>query len=94
MGTVKFENARVFDGKTPHLLEDHHVFVEDGLIKETSARPITARADTVVDVRGRVLMPGLIDLHVHIWAADVNPVRRIQLPTEFSLEMGQHCRSL
>jgi len=83
MGAVKFENARLFDGKTPHLLEARHVLVENGLIKEVSDRPISVQTDTVVDVAGRVLMPGLIDLHVHIWAADVNPVRRVQLPTEY-----------
>ena len=33
--------------------------------------------------RGRTLMPGLIDLHVHIWAADMNLTALTQLPTEY-----------
>ena len=28
-------------------------------------------------------MPGLIDLHVHIWAADMNLTALSQLPTEY-----------
>src|SRR5262245_31779125 len=83
METVKFTNARLFDGKTPHLLEAHHVFVEAGLIREVSDRPIACQADTTVNVGGRVLMPGLIDLHVHICAADANLVQRVKMPTEY-----------
>jgi len=83
MGSVRFENARLFDGRTPHLLEGHHVLVEDGTIREVSDRPMAGNADTVVDVGGRVLMPGLIDLHVHICAAEVNPARRVLLPSEY-----------
>ncbi len=83
MTRILFKNARVFDGTTPYLHENHHVLVEDGLIRELSPHPIAGEADTVVDVAGRTLMPGLIDLHVHIWAADMNLTTLSQLPTEY-----------
>lgn len=83
MTRVLFKNANVFDGTSPHLLEGHHVLVEDGLIREVSADPIAGDADTVVDVAGRTLMPGLIDLHVHIWAADMNLTALPQYPSEY-----------
>src|SRR6478609_3443726 len=57
--------------------------VENGLIRELSPHPIAGQADTVVNVAGRTLMPGLIDLHVHIWAADMNLTALSQLPTEY-----------
>jgi imidazolonepropionase-like amidohydrolase len=83
MTRIVFENANVFDGVTPRLIENRHVLVEDGLIREVSAQPIAAGADIVVDVAGRTLMPGLIDLHVHIWAADMNLTTLARLPSEY-----------
>jgi imidazolonepropionase-like amidohydrolase len=83
MTRILFKNANVFDGTTPHLLEGHHVVVEDGLVRELSSHPIDGDADTVVNVAGRTLMPGLIDLHVHIWAADMNLTTLSELPTEY-----------
>jgi imidazolonepropionase-like amidohydrolase len=71
MGSIVFRNAHVFDGHAPERLMNHSVVVEDGLIREVSART-DLTADDVVDVGGRTLMPGLIDLHIHAYAADVS----------------------
>src|SRR5258706_12338281 len=48
------------------------VLVEGGMIREVSDKPIAARDAAVFDVRGRTLMPGLIDAHMHAYASDVN----------------------
>jgi imidazolonepropionase-like amidohydrolase len=42
-----------------------HVLVEGGLIAEVSNTPIRTTTADVIDVKGRTLMPGLIDAHVH-----------------------------
>ncbi|MBB4683778.1 metal-dependent hydrolase family protein [Amycolatopsis jiangsuensis] len=81
MSTTLFRDAAIFDGINPGL-RPGHVLVEDGVIREISDRPI-AGADTTVAVGGRTLMPGLIDLHVHIWAADLDVTRLAQQPTEY-----------
>ena len=47
------------------VLAEHDVLVVDGRIKEISHAPIKSSSATVVDVKGRVLMPGLCDAHVH-----------------------------
>ena len=61
-----FTNTNVFNGTENRLYENHSVLVEDNLIKTISADQITANADaTVIDGRGKTLMPGLIDSHVH-----------------------------
>ena len=54
-----------------------NVFVEGDRIVEISERP-AADGDEVVDCGGRVLMPGLIDAHVHVYAAGLNIVRVVQ----------------
>jgi imidazolonepropionase-like amidohydrolase len=42
------------------------------VIREVSDQPIRAASAEAYDLRGRTLMPGLIDCHVHVLAADVN----------------------
>src|SRR5512146_3195044 len=54
------------------------VLVEDDLIREVSAKPIKAHEARVLDLAGRTLMPGLIDVHTHAYASDVS-VQKIDL---------------
>jgi imidazolonepropionase-like amidohydrolase len=70
MATVIFANCAVLDGTRHERREDHHVLVEDELIREVSDRPIKSGAAETVDLRGGTLMPGLIDAHVHVTAVD------------------------
>ena len=62
------ENVRIFNGVEERLTEGH-VLVDGSLIKTVSNQPIPVdpSGDTpVIDGGGRVLMPGLIDSHVHL----------------------------
>ena len=66
---ILFTNVNIFDGKNENLANGMNVLVEGNLIKEVSSNPIQAgRGATVIDGGGRTLMPGLIDLHVHLIA--------------------------
>lgn len=65
MAIVIFENARLFDGRSPQLIEPCHVAVEDGEICEVDARPITSSHAMRINCHRQTLMPGLIDAHVH-----------------------------
>ena len=71
-------NARVFDGYSTDCPEGMQVLVEDDLIREVSAKPIKAPDARVLDLAGRTLMPGLIDVHTHAYASDVS-VQKIDL---------------
>ena len=55
----------------------HDVLVEDNLIKEVSDRPIKVTADRTIDLKGKTLMPGLIDLHVHAIAIELNLAQQV-----------------
>ena len=65
MTPILFRNARVLDVVAGSVLPEHEVLVADGRIKEMSRASIRTRDAAVVDVKGRVLMPGLCDAHVH-----------------------------
>ena len=74
MTGILLENARVFDGLD--VLGEHmSVLVEGDRIVEASDGPIDAPDALRIDVAGRTLMPGLIDLHVHAYASDVSVAR-------------------
>jgi len=79
-----FRNARIFDGDSEVLREGHNVLVDRGLISRISPTPLDANelAETV-DCAGRVLMPGLIDAHVHVYAAGLNFTRIAQSPMSY-----------
>lgn len=64
-------NGEVFDGKNERL-RAASVFVAAGRITEVSDRPTTPADGDVIDVSGKVVMPGLIDAHVHCYATSVN----------------------
>ena len=42
-----------------------NILIEDGLIADMDAAD-DANADTVIDAKGTILLPGLVDLHVHL----------------------------
>jgi len=67
-----FHGGRFLDPRRDTLVDGVQVLVEGGLVKEVSDRPIAAPGATRVDLRGRTLMPGLIDAHIHILLPEVN----------------------
>jgi imidazolonepropionase-like amidohydrolase len=77
---IVFTNADIFDGSSKDLLRDKSVVVADGKIKDVSDAPIEDPNATVIDCGGRVLMPGMIDAHIHAYFQDVNMNRLQRLP--------------
>ena len=65
--TILIENVRIFDGVDPDLAPGH-VLVVDGVIDTVSEDAISApEGARVIDGGNRVLSPGFIDLHTHLF---------------------------
>ncbi len=64
-----FTGGHVLDPRQDGPRDGMAVLVENGTIREVSDRPITSTGAERIDLAGRVLMPGLIDAHVHVIAA-------------------------
>ncbi len=81
MNLTLFAGGRFLDPEKDRLLDGIEVLVEGNRIREVSDRPITAANATRIDLRGRTLMPGLIDMHVHVVSAVVNGVANAMTPS-------------
>jgi imidazolonepropionase-like amidohydrolase len=67
---VIFENVRIFDGISDQLLAASNVLVVGNKIQTISTQSLSAPANSAVtriEGEGRVLMPGLIDVHTHLF---------------------------
>ncbi|WP_434417476.1 amidohydrolase family protein [Nannocystis pusilla] len=61
-----FQDVRIFDGRRATLSAPAHVLVRGNVIERISAAPIAVESGTtVIPAAGRVLMPGLSDMHWH-----------------------------
>jgi len=75
-----FRNLRLLDPRFDEARGGYEVLVEGDRFREVSDRPIRSEAATVVDCGGRVLMPGLIDCHVHCMHDEVYMRRMEDVP--------------
>jgi imidazolonepropionase-like amidohydrolase len=77
---VILQNAAIVDGATDSRREGFDVLVRNGLIEEVSNSPIRSGQARVIDLKGKTLMPGLIDCHAHVMATQVTLGENALLP--------------
>lgn len=63
MPTLLIKNGRVID-PAQNLDKIASIFIEDGKIKSVDAKSL--KADKIIDAKGLIVTPGLIDMHVHL----------------------------
>jgi len=64
---IAFENVNIFDGKTEQLILNQNVLIDGNKIISISSDPIPKTSlITTIDGKGKTLIPGLIDVHVHM----------------------------
>ncbi|MDA5194143.1 metal-dependent hydrolase family protein [Govanella unica] len=75
-----FENCTLIDGLSDTPREGMSVLVDGNVIREVSDE--RNRSETVkrFDLKGKTLMPGLIDAHVHVYAIHLNQSKTAGMP--------------
>src|SRR5215471_11016527 len=72
MAQILFKNANLLDPRADALQGGFSVLVEGDTVREVSPKTIKAAKADTIDCKGRTLMPGLIDCHVHAMLSEVN----------------------
>ena len=65
-GPILFTNVNVFDGVSDKLIKNANVVVTGNKITAVSTEDMAVAGGRVIDGGGRTLMPGLMDMHVHL----------------------------
>lgn len=81
MATTLLTHARIV--LADDVLDNASLLIEDDRI--AAVDPVNPRADRVVELRGQILMPGLIDLHCDAIEKEAEPRARVLFPLEFAV---------
>jgi imidazolonepropionase-like amidohydrolase len=93
MSRQVLRNARVFDSRLGVLLPMGSVVVADGRIASVNVGDVNADSADTIDLKGRIVLPGFIDCHVHVtavhhdvWALSMQPPSLITAQARHVLE--------
>jgi imidazolonepropionase-like amidohydrolase len=93
MSRQVLRNARVFDSIKGVVLPVGTVVINDGRIAAVTVGDVSANAADAVDLKGRIVLPGFIDCHVHVtavhhdvWALSMQPPSYITAQARHILE--------
>lgn len=64
---IIIKNANVFDGTGSDLIKNANVIIENGKVKAIEKGKTKEKAKQVIDAKGKTVMPGLINAHLHLF---------------------------
>lgn len=83
-------NGNLLDTESMTLVGERHVTLAEGRVVAVSESRPTGHADLVIDARGRKILPGFIDAHVHHVITTMDFARLAKLsPVERALSMAR-----
>lgn len=93
--TVVVTAARMLDVKTGRLLNAPVVVITDGkiasVVTEGGARPLIPENARRIDLPEDTILPGLIDMHVHVTGdPTITPIEALQRTDSFWMTVGVH----
>lgn len=75
------ENCVIFDGYNEELVRGLSIVIEGGIIREISDKAVNLENVLRIDCGNRLLMPGLIDAHIHAYTPTFSFYNNDRLPT-------------
>ena len=83
MSIIVLRNALLFDGRSDDLRDGVDIVVEDNRVREIVDGRASVGNAIEIDVKGRTVLPGLIDAHVHVFAVHLNAYRTKDYPLTY-----------
>lgn len=80
MSITILKNALIFDGRNEALIDGGSVVIENDRIREVSEGSVNLANANTIDLGGRFLMPGLLDLHFHAYSISFNMHKLDHMP--------------
>lgn len=74
------ENATIVDATSPEPREGLSIVIEGNTIRDVTSEPVRGGDARRIDVRGKTILPGLIDCHNHIFLSEVYTRRLEAVP--------------
>lgn len=94
MTTMLIRNAKIVDGTSPEATDPVDIHIESGRFTEVG-KGLKLTADEELDLKGGIVMPGLIDCHVHVIATSANLGLNAELPNSLvALRSAQLMRNM
>ena len=86
MSTILIKNGIIATlGDNNKLLRDHTILIEGSKIKKIApVKEFTAKYDTIIDARGKVVMPGFINAHMHFYSTLVCGLGKAEPSKDFN----------
>ncbi|MGE7932770.1 amidohydrolase [Viridibacillus arvi] len=66
---IAIKNAIIWNGNGDSL-ENHVIFVKNGVFEKIESEAEITEAYTVIDAKGKIITPGLIDVHTHLGVSE------------------------
>ena len=80
------KGVSIFNGKENKLIENKDVLIEKGIIKAIEDQIPTSDIYQTIDGTGKILMPGLIDSHVHLSGSGAVPWENVKADIPYNLQ--------
>lgn len=94
MSEIILKNCSLLDGKSQALQAGYWILIKDNLIVTVRREAIDSSNALVIDIKGKTLMPGLIDAHVHVTAADIDLANEHIPMTEVSVQAARFMENM
>ncbi|HDP0035145.1 TPA: amidohydrolase family protein [Legionella pneumophila] len=94
MNSILFKNANVILGESTEIQKNFDVMVQNDLISQVSQTPLQPlEGMRVIDVKGKTLMPGLIDAHAHVTGLTLSPKNILYSEAEIFLAAATYLKN-
>ncbi len=85
--SILFEGVNIFNGRDSVLITNKDVLIENGLIKRIADKIEAPEGSNLkrIAAKGKTLMPGLVDAHVHLSGSGAVPWENVSADEEYNL---------